>query len=196
VAELLSQTKTLQDLIRTALLGGNNAIPHNFHDYESLVVATIDAVIGVLTAELWPPKSPSPVLIIHDTELQQRCSDLLSALGDYDRVIREATTVLEDRIRRRPPFDVLASLIPQTADQSGDNLVNKLSAPDNPILSISNDRARRIAFHRMLLGVVSYLRNHYYHQLDTSTRWSWAWFTVSLIDHLLADIDSCIVQTT
>lgn len=83
-------------------------MPLNFHPFYSFVTAALEKAIGTLEAGLWPPKTPAPVLVIHDAELRQRCADLLGAPGNYDRVVREATTVLEDRIRRRPPFEVLA----------------------------------------------------------------------------------------
>lgn len=182
-----------RDLLSAALLGGNNELPHNFHDYNALVMSTLNKAIGALEAGLLPPQEPTPVLIIGDNELRQRCSDLLSAPGNYDRVIREATTILEDRIRNKCPHDLFSRLIPHSADQAGENLVNKIFAPDNPALSISSERLKRIAFHKMMLGIVSYLRNPYHHNLDPSTEWSWAWSTVGLIDRLLADIESCVV---
>ena len=182
---------TYSDLLGNALLGGNNAMPHNFGDFNAAVTQVLEKAIGTLKAGLWPPKTPSPVLVIRDAELRQRCADLLSAPGNYDRVVREATTILEDRMRRKPPFEILARLIPSSGDQIGENLVNKLFAPNAPILSISSDKTKRVAFYKMLIGAVSYLRNYYHHRLDAETEWSWAWSTVGFIDRLLADIDSC-----
>lgn len=97
--------------------------------------------------------------MIKDTELRSRCSDLLKAPGAYDRVVREATTVVENRIRSRCPPETLARLIPNAADQTGENLVNKLLSPEKPILVISSEKHKRVAFHRIMLGIVSYLRN-------------------------------------
>ena len=163
-----------RDLLSTALLGGNNELPLNFHDYEAMITSTLNKAIGTIEAGLWPPQEPKPILLIEDDELRQRCSDLLTAPGNYDRVVREATTILEDRIRSRCPHDILSRLIPQSAAQSGENLVNKIFAPDHPILSISSDRYKRIAFHRIMLGMVSYLRNPYHHSIHPNTEWSWA----------------------
>jgi len=186
-------TLSRRDLLSTALLGGNNELTHNFYAFEAMVTSTLNRAIGALEAGLWPPTEPAPVLVIKDDELRQRCSDLLSAPGNYDRVIREATTILESRMRNKCPYDVLSSLIPQSADQSGENLVNKLFSPDDPVLSISSDRYKRIAFHRIMLGVISYLRNPYHHSLDPNTEWSWAWSIVGFIDRLVCDIESCVV---
>ncbi|HEX76881.1 MAG TPA: hypothetical protein G4O03_00460 [Dehalococcoidia bacterium] len=183
-----------RDLLSTALLGGNNEMPHNFRDFKAAVTTLLNRALGAIEAGLWPPKQPIPVLVIKDAELEGRCSDLLRAPGYYDRVIREATTVLENRIRSRVPHERLARLIPSSADQTGENLVNKLFSPDNPVLVISTKKHERIAFHRIMLGIVSYLRNPYHHQLDPSTEWSWAWSTVGFVDRLLADIESCAVD--
>lgn len=179
------------DVLPSALLGGNNEMRHNFGDFEAIVTSQLERALGTLEVGLWSPGLPSPVLVIHDDQLRERCLDLLNAPGSYDRVIREATTVLEDRIRNRPPSEVLARLIPNSADQSGENLINRLFSPDNPVLEFSSDRNKQIAFHKILLGVFSYFRNQYHHRLDADTEWSWAWSTVGLIDGLLDAVGSC-----
>ena len=178
------------NIIGTALLGGNNDMTHNFVEHDSAVTSMLERAIGTLETGLWPPKTSTPLLEIRDKELRERCEDLLSAPGNYDRVIREATTVLEVRIRSRCPFEILAKLIPNSADQAGENLVNKLFAVNQPVLSVSNDRIRRASVHKILIGIFSYLRNPYHHNLDSSTQWSWAWSTAGLIDRLLDEVES------
>lgn len=189
----IRHTLSHRDLLPTALMGGNNEEKHNFYDYEAPVTNLLNRALGTIDAGLWPPKEPTPVLVIRDDELRERCSDLLNSPGNYDRVIREATTILEDRMRNKCPHETLSSLIPHSADQTGENLVNKLLSPDNPVLVVSNERQKQIAFHRIMLGVFSYLRNPYHHKLDPLTEWSWAWSTVGLIDRLLAEAESCSV---
>jgi len=100
------------DLLTSALLGGNNEMPHNFADFDPAVTSSIQRALGTLDAGLWPRQEPSPTLVVRDTELRDRCADLLSARGNYDRVIREATVILEDRIRRQVPHERLSRLIP------------------------------------------------------------------------------------
>lgn len=186
-------TISRRDLLSSALLGGNTELPHNFRDCSSLVDSTLNRALGAIETGLWPREEPAPILVIKDDELRQRCSDLLAAPGCYDRVIRESTTVLEDRIRSTCPHEMLSALIPQAADQRGENLINRVFKPDKPVLSISSDEYQRRAFHRIMLGVVSYLRNPYHHRLNPNVEWSWAWSTVGFIDRLLADIDSCVL---
>lgn len=186
-------TLSYRDLLPSALMGGKNEEKHNFYDYMAPVTNLLNRALGTIDAGLWPRKEPTPVLVIRDNELRERCSDLLNSSGNYDRVIREATTVLEDQIRRKPSHTTLARLIPQATDQTGENLVNKLLSPGNPVLVVSNERHKQVAFHRIMLGVFSYLRNPYHHKLDPLTEWSWAWATVGLIDRLLAEVESCSV---
>ncbi len=190
----ISQTLSLQSLLPTALIGGNNEETFNFGDYKAPVTSVLNQALGMIESGIWPPKEPKPILVIKDEELKNRCSDLLSAPGAYDRVIREATTVLEDRIRNKPSHEILSRLIPSSADQRGENLVNKLFNPDNPILIISSEKDQRIAFYKVLVGVFSYLRNPYHHHIDPTTEWSWAWSSVGFIDNLLDAISKCNIN--
>ncbi len=180
-------------LLPSALMGGNNELRHNFYGYKGPVTGLLNRALGAIEAGLWPPKAAKPVLVIHDGELETRCSDLLSAPGAYDRVIREATTVLEDRIRKKATHEVLSGIIPNSADQIGENLVNKVFNPDSPVLSISSEKDERVAFRKMMVGIFAYLRNPYHHQIDPATEWSWAWSSVSFIDELLDVIDNSTI---
>lgn len=184
----------LRDLLPSALMGGDNESAHYFHDCKAPILSVLNQALGTIDAGLWPPKEPRPILIINDDELRNRCSDLLAAPGAFDRVIREATTILENRIRSKPSHETLSKLIPNSTDQTGENLVNKLLNPEKPVLVISSDKGKRVAFYKILTGVFSYLRNPYHHQIDPDTEWSWAWSTVGFIDRLLSDVDSCSVE--
>jgi len=133
--------------------------------------------------------STTPVLMIKDDELRTRTSDLLSAPGYYDRVLREATTILEHRIRSKVPFEDLAKLIPNAAEQTGDTLVNKLFNAREPFV-VCGDRHQQAGVFRILGGVLGYLRNPSHHSIDDDTAWSWAWSVVGLVDQLLDVIDS------
>ncbi len=136
---------------------------------------------------LYEPDIPTPTLVIHDEELRTRTIDLLNAPGKYDRVIREATTILEDRIRRKVPFDDLVKLIPSAADQTGDQLINRLLSTNNPIIVFQDPVLQRRLF-RMLGAVMDYLRNPSHHKVDDTVDWSWAWSVVGFIDQLLGHV--------
>jgi len=182
-----------RDILTVALLGGNNEEPLNFEPLDNVVKSILNKSIGNIDAGLWPPKEPNPILLIHDAELKSRCSDLLDAPGNYDRVIREATTVLEDRIRNKVGYDLLSRLIPSATDQCGERLVNTLFAPGKPIILYSEDSKIQNSFYKVLIGTIAYLRNPYHHRLDDYTEWSWAWSTVGFIDRLLAEVGDCAI---
>ncbi len=182
-----------KSLLRTALAGGNNEQRVNFAAFPPAVRSVVNRTVGILEAGQWSPRGPEPVLVIKDEQLRQYCLDLLSSPGAYDRVIREATAVLEDRIKRRCPPGRLEELIPSEADRNAKNVVEKLFNPDHPVLVISDERPKRIAFLTILVGVFLYLRNTYHHNIDANTEWSWAWSTVGFIDRLLNEVDSCTV---
>ena len=188
------QRSGIRDVMIAAVAGGNNAMPHNFGDFEPVVTSTLERAIGAIDAGVWSPEPAPPTLMIRDEQLRSRCADLLEAPGAYDRVIQEATRVLEDRIRSRIPHETLSRLIPNSGDQIGEHLINRLFSVDDPTLSVSEDRVRRIAMRNILVGVVSYLRNPSHHRIDDQTEWSWAWSTVGLIDRLLSDVEACEVR--
>lgn len=183
-----------RDLLGMILLEANTKNLEFFNDLVDFALREINRSLGNIENGLWPPKEKPPILIIKDAELRDRCAGLLSTSGKYDTVIREATTILENRIRSKAGHDLLARLIPNANDQTGENLVNQLFSPTKPILEVSSEKDKRISFHRILLGVVSYLRNPYHHKLDPSVEWSWAWSTVGLVDRLLLETDSCAVS--
>ncbi|MFC1893820.1 TIGR02391 family protein [Chloroflexota bacterium] len=180
-----------RDLMGTATMGGNNELPHNFADFHNCVESVINGALGRIDAGLWPPKTREPILTINDPELEQRCLDLLQAPGKFDRVVREATLILEDRLRNTISLERLTVLIPESAKQTGEHLVNILLSPKTPVMSISTNQQERAAFHRIMLGVFSYLRNPFHHQIDDAIDWSWSWSIVGFIDHLLHELQNC-----
>jgi hypothetical protein len=181
------------DLLPTALMGSNNELPHNFHDFKEPATMLLNRALGCIDTELWPPKEPEPTLLIRDEELKQRCFDLLKAPGHFDRVIREATVILEDRIRNKIKHDILTKLIPQSADQTGENLINRLLSPSSPVIIFSEDKEARIAFHKILIGFNAFLRNPHHHHIDDKIEWSWAWSIIGFVDKLLLEIEKCTV---
>jgi len=153
----------------------------------------IVSLVNTMLEDVGEFGSTTPVLMIKDYELRTRTSDLLSAPGHYDRVLREATTILEHRIRSKVPFEDLAKLIPNSADQTGDALVNKLFNAQEPVV-VCGGRQQQTGVFRILGGVLAYLRNPSHHSIDDDTAWSWAWSVVGLVDQLLDVIDSAEYQ--
>src|SRR6266481_1274169 len=94
--------------------------------------------------------------LIHDSELRGRVMDLLRAKGKFDRVIREATTVLDHRIKflsglkGQPLFVITRAISPD---------LNKT------VLEISNDPSQQEGFFNIYKGIFLAFRNATHHEL-------------------------------
>ena len=126
---------------------------------------------------------------IRDEQLKSRCADLLSAPGNFDRVINQATQVLEDRIRKKSgvgPGTVGATLV---------NLVIK-SDPEASILAISTDKNEQEGYAHILRGIFGAYRNPtHHHLLDHITREE-ALKVCAFIDGLLKAVDGATLNRT
>jgi len=101
---------------------------------------------------------------IQDEELKARCSDILSAPGNFDRVINQSTQVLEDRIRKKSKAD--RTLV-------GAALVNKALNPDlaKTILVVSENQEEHEGVCHICRGLMIGFRNPTHHHLtDSFTR--------------------------
>jgi hypothetical protein len=145
---------TISVLLSNAL-SGNEYNQQAYSQYKNGVILLLNQALGSIDAGIWPPKEVNPVLIIKDPILLERCFDLLQAPKNYDRVIREATIILEDRIRNKVPHAILSREIPLSKEQTGERLINTLFSPKKPILLFSSDDHIHRGFYNMLIGVVS-----------------------------------------
>jgi dCTP deaminase len=123
---------------------------------------------------------------IHDAELKQRCSDLLSAPGNFDRVINQATLVLEDRIRKKSGID---------KDLVGTQLVNTVMNADmkKALLRMSESQEEHEGIGHICRGIVLAFRNPTHH--DVADRFSRedALKVCAFVDNLLAVVDAAKV---
>jgi hypothetical protein len=94
---------------------------------------------------------------IKDEELKSRCSDILSSSGNFDRVINQATLVIEDRIRTKSKLNNLV----------GANLVNKAINSDikKSVLQIGNDPEEHEGIAHICRGIVLSFRNPTHHKI-------------------------------
>lgn len=105
----------------------------------------------------------SLVNAIRDEELRARCLDLLSAPSKFDRVVNQATQVLEDRIRTRSGVTGL----------EGTKLVNEVikAKKDESLLVLDNDEATHEGLGHVLRGIMLSYRNGSHHGFnDVMTR--------------------------
>ncbi len=102
--------------------------------------------------------------LLIDQELRERCSDLLRAKGNFDRVFREATTALDDRLKK------LARI---TAKVNPAALAGMVLHPKNALLRVSPDDDEQLGFYYICNGLFLAFRNPTHHKLsDKFTRQS------------------------
>jgi uncharacterized protein (TIGR02391 family) len=113
---------------------------------------------------------------IEDPELRERCGDLLVAGGKFDRAIREAAVVLEDRVRSGVGG----------SDKVGVPLMEYAFGQANPKLRLSRNPREQLGAMQLYAGAMAFFRNPTGHNLkDTYTREDAVRF-VAMIDLLLA----------
>ncbi len=121
---------------------------------------------------------------IEDLELQKRCGDILiEATGAFDRVINQATQILEDRIKKKAGLDN-ETLI-------GIPLVSKAvhSKLDNTILKFSDSPEIQEQYSALFKGVIGVYRNPTHHGLDYECTREDALKFCAYVDTLLKEVD-------
>jgi len=116
--------------------------------------------------------------LLQDEELKDRCGDLLRRPRNFDRVFREATTVLEDRLRRLSGVKGMKPL----------DLTGKVLSP-NPqkaILVVSDEKSEQDGFYSICKGVVLSFRDPTHHELSDKFNRIDALKFCSFIDSLLS----------
>jgi uncharacterized protein (TIGR02391 family) len=133
-------------------------------------------------------KNPFPEMIaylIQDQQLRERCRDILLASSHFDRPIREATLILEDRIRKKSGLGRM----------NGDPLVG---AAFNPELSktllrvASNDSDDQRGFTQIMRGIVPTFRNKTHHHITGKFTREDALRVCGFIDVLLRVVDESV----
>lgn len=189
----LSDTDSLNFYQALMYVLTNNISEQTRKFLESNVEATLNEAIGNIENGTIPSIETKRVIPINDDVLKNRCLDLLNSPGNFDRVINQATQVLETRIRSKLPFEKLCEIIPESKNQIGENLVHKLLGPPNPAIVVSEKKDECLAFYKMVVGVVAYLRNPSHHSLNDDTDWTLAWSVIGIVDSLLSEIEGSYV---
>lgn len=122
---------------------------------------------------------------ISDDELKNRCIDILSAVGNYDRVINQATLVLEDRIRKKSRLSGI-----------GTNLVSNAISSDihKSKIVISENKEEHEGISHICRGILLAFRNPTHHYISKEYSKEDAVKVCCFIDALLKMIDSAEVK--
>jgi hypothetical protein len=124
---------------------------------------------------------------IQDSELRSRCADLLSLASHFDRVINQATLVLEERIRRKAGC---------TKGLTGTALAGAYikTDPSASPLVFSDDAAEQEGMSFLCKGLMLTMRNPTHHSLIESFTREEAFHICGFIDRLLKLIDGARAQ--
>jgi len=98
-------------------------------------------------------------LLLTDPELRSRCADLLRRGRHLDRAVREAATVLENRLRER-------SGLGKEQEKSRSGLVARVLHPDRAIIVVSQDRSEQEGVFNLCKGVMEAFGNRLHHGLS------------------------------
>jgi uncharacterized protein (TIGR02391 family) len=126
-----------------------------------------------------------PAALIRDAELAQRCADLIDADDHYDRVIREASTILEDRIRNRTHLSA----------ESGVPVMQQAFSVKNPVIRLSDHGGEQQGAMEIYTGVIRLFRNGVGHRLVKTITQERALQFAVMVDLLLALIDEGMSDT-
>ncbi|MDR7038152.1 hypothetical protein J2X36_002908 [Methylobacterium sp. BE186] len=119
---------------------------------------------------------------IKDDDLKSRCSDLLSAPGNFDRAINQATQVLEDKLRKISKID---------KDLTGPNLVNSVinSTPSKGLLRVAENDDEHEGIAHICRGIMLAFRNPTHHSLSDDYTREDALKLCAFIDNLISAIE-------
>ncbi len=124
--------------------------------------------------------------LLHDDQLHSRCKDLLQGKKHFDRVFREATTVLDDRLRTKTG---ITNINPE-------NLVSRAinSDPAKAIIELSAERAEQEGLYGICKGIMLAFRNRAHHSLSDKFNREDALKFCGFVDTVLGLIDQATIH--
>jgi hypothetical protein len=124
-------------------------------------------------------------LLLSDGQLKHRCADLLRARRNFDRVLREATTVFDARLQALAQF-------PQKVNPG--ELVSRTLAPKGAILVVSKHADEQEGFFLLCKGLMAAFRNPSHHTLNDKLTREDALRFCGFVDSLLTIVGKAQVK--
>lgn len=120
----------------------------------------------------------TPDGLIRDSQLRDRVEGLLAEERNYDRAVREASVILEDRVRTKSGL----------AHLHGVDLMTAAFKEDSGALMVSDISAEQAGVHMAFRGMVAWVRNSFGHRVIDATAQGDAMRIVAFIDWLLEEV--------
>lgn len=124
--------------------------------------------------------------LIGDEELRRRCEDLLAAGGHYDRVIREACVILENRVRVTIGADKGLTGVP---------LMEKAFSPKGGPLQLSGLEQEQLGAMQLYRSLMAFFRNAAGHHIIDTYSVDDALRFVGWVDLLLGMVETARMAT-
>ena len=124
--------------------------------------------------------------LLKDEQLHGRCKDLILAKRHFDRAVREATTVLDDRLKTKTGIK----------NMNPGNLVGKALNPDptKAVIEVSADRAEQEGMHSICKGIMLAFRDKAHHTLSDRLTCEDALTFCGFIDTILGVIEKATIH--
>jgi len=125
-------------------------------------------------------------ILLKDPQMHARCKDLILANKHFDRAFREATTVLDDRLKKKSGI----------ANMNPANLVGKALNPDptKAVIEVSSDKAEQEGIHSICKGIMLAFRDKSHHTLSDKLTRADALTFCGFIDTILGVIENATIH--